>query len=140
MTLRNPRAALAAAAAVLTHLSAWTQASAGADAASAASSAAAAAPTSTPAAEAAASAPSVATGRRIYTSYCARCHGLNLAVSSSAFFDLRTFPKDDKERFMRSLRQGLRAMPAWAGIVKPEEMESIWLFVGSVNLWAAKSP
>ena len=74
-------------------------------------------------------------GRKVYTSYCARCHGINLVSSSGAYFDLRTFPRDDKERFMRSLKEGKRAMPAWEGIVKPQEMELIWLYVGSVNGW-----
>ncbi|MBI5718912.1 MAG: cytochrome c [Burkholderiales bacterium] len=90
------------------------------------------------AAGAAGSAPSAAVGRRVYTSTCARCHGLNLVVGSSAFFDLRTFPRGEKARFLRSVRQGLRAMPAWEGIVKPEEMESIWLYIGSVNGWPAE--
>lgn len=89
----------------------------------------------TPAAAGAAAEPSVALGRRAYTSYCARCHGLNLVVSSSAFYDLRTFPKHDKERFTRSVLKGARAMPAWEGTIKPEELESIWLFIGSVNGW-----
>jgi cytochrome c55X len=87
------------------------------------------------AATGAAAEPSVALGRRAYTSYCARCHGLNLVVSSSAFYDLRTFPKHDKERFTRSVLKGARAMPAWEGTIKPEELESIWLFIGSVNGW-----
>ncbi|MFM7507831.1 MAG: c-type cytochrome [Rubrivivax sp.] len=101
-----------------------------APAAPAAPAAAPAAATAPPAAE-----PSAALGRRAYTSYCARCHGLNLIVSSSAFYDLRTFPKHDKERFTRSVLKGSRAMPAWEGTIKPEELESIWLYVGSVNGW-----
>ena len=64
-----------------------------------------------------------------------RCHGINLAVGSSAFFDLRTFPKDDKERFVNSVAKGKRAMPAWDGIVKPEEIEAIWVYIGQVNGW-----
>jgi mono/diheme cytochrome c family protein len=74
-------------------------------------------------------------GRKIYTSYCVRCHGINLAVGSSAFFDLRTFPRDDKERFVNSVTKGKRAMPAWGGIVKPEEIEAIWAYIGQVNGW-----
>jgi mono/diheme cytochrome c family protein len=79
--------------------------------------------------------PSVEAGRRAYTSTCARCHGINLVLSSSAFFDLRTFPKDEKDRFMASVMNGKRQMPAWGGIVKPETIQSIWLYVGSVNGW-----
>jgi mono/diheme cytochrome c family protein len=79
--------------------------------------------------------PSVEAGRRAYTSSCARCHGINLVASSSAYFDLRTFPRDEKERFLHSVTNGKRQMPAWGGIVKPETIESIWLYVGSVNGW-----
>ena len=84
---------------------------------------------------AAASAPTPADGRRAYTSFCVRCHGLNLAVGSPAFFDLRTFPKDDKPRFLTSVTQGKRNMPAWGGIVTPEQIEAIWVYIGSVNGW-----
>jgi mono/diheme cytochrome c family protein len=74
-------------------------------------------------------------GRKAYTSYCARCHGLNLVVTGSAFFDLRTFPQTDKERFLRSVNKGLRNMPAWEGIVKPEDQELIWSYIAAVNGW-----
>jgi mono/diheme cytochrome c family protein len=74
-------------------------------------------------------------GRKAYTSYCVRCHGINLAVGSSAFYDLRTFPKEEKARFVESVTQGKRAMPAWGGILKPGELEAIWVYVGSVNGW-----
>lgn len=79
--------------------------------------------------------PSVEAGRRAYTMTCARCHGINLVSSSSAFFDLRTFPKDEKDRFIASVTSGKRQMPAWGGIVKPETIQSLWLYVGSVNGW-----
>jgi mono/diheme cytochrome c family protein len=99
----------------------------------------AAAQGSAPAASAAPAAdapvPTVAAGRSAYTRTCARCHGINLAVTSSAYFDLRTFPKDEKERFVTSVTNGKRQMPAWGGIVKPHEIEAIWLYIGSVNNW-----
>jgi mono/diheme cytochrome c family protein len=79
--------------------------------------------------------PGIEAGRRAYTATCARCHGINLVVTSSAFFDLRTFPKEEKERFLNSVTNGKRQMPAWGGMVKPETMESIWLYIGSVNGW-----
>jgi cytochrome c55X len=79
--------------------------------------------------------PTPEAGHKVYTSYCERCHGINLAVGSSAFFDLRTFPKDAKERFVHSVTKGKRAMPAWGGIVKPDEIEAIWAYIGQVNGW-----
>ncbi len=94
----------------------------------AAAMAAQAQPTETPV-------PSAEAGRRAYTGTCARCHGLNLVVTSGAYFDLRTFPQDEKSRFLDSVTNGKRQMPAWGGIVKPETMESIWLYIGSVNGW-----
>lgn len=79
--------------------------------------------------------PSVELGRKTYVSSCTRCHGINLVTSSSAHFDLRTFPADDKARFVRSVTQGVRAMPAWGALLKPGQLESLWLYIGSVNGW-----
>ena len=74
-------------------------------------------------------------GRKAYTGFCARCHGLNLVVSGGGAFDLRRFPADDKARFLHSVNKGLRAMPAWEGIAKPVQIEAIWRYIGSVNGW-----
>jgi cytochrome c55X len=73
--------------------------------------------------------PSAERGRQLYNSYCARCHGLNMVAASSAFFDLRTLAPGEKERFERSVNQGLRAMPAWGSILKPADVQALWLFV-----------
>jgi cytochrome c55X len=78
----------------------------------------------------AADAPSLAQGRQLYTSYCTRCHGVNM-VTTGTSFDLRTFPADQRERFDRSVTQGLRAMPAWGTTFKPEELDALWLYVSS---------
>jgi cytochrome c55X len=67
-------------------------------------------------------------GRTLYTSYCARCHGVNM-VNTGAATDLRKFPKDEEERFVRSVKQGVRAMPAWGGILTPAEVQAIWRYV-----------
>ncbi len=75
-------------------------------------------------------------GRKTYTSYCARCHGFNLVMVTGTF-DLRLFPRHDKERFVRSVSKGLRAMPAWEGNLKPEEIDAIWAYIGSVNGWGS---
>jgi mono/diheme cytochrome c family protein len=73
--------------------------------------------------------PSAERGRQLYNSYCARCHGLNMVAASSAFFDLRTLVPGDQERFERAVNQGVRAMPAWGGILKPADVQALWLFV-----------
>jgi cytochrome c55X len=86
--------------------------------------------------EAAASAPEVDAGRKIYISSCQRCHGINLATNGIGF-DLRTFPQAERERFVRSVTDGLRAMPAWGNTMKPEQIELIWGYIGSVNGWTA---
>ena len=67
-------------------------------------------------------------GRALYTSYCARCHGVNMVNTGSAT-DLRKFPKDEEERFVRSVNQGVRAMPAWGSILQPGEVQAIWRYV-----------
>jgi mono/diheme cytochrome c family protein len=73
--------------------------------------------------------PTAERGRQLYTSYCARCHGLNMVAAGSAFFDLRTLGPDEQERFERAVKQGLRAMPAWGGILQPADIQALWLFV-----------
>lgn len=75
-------------------------------------------------------------GRRLYTMSCQRCHGLNLATNGIGF-DLRKFPEHDKERFVRSVTNGLRAMPAWGGTLKPEQIDLLWAYIGSVNGWSS---
>jgi len=95
-----------------------------------------AAPHAQPAAAASASAPEVEAGRKLYISSCQRCHGINL-VTNGIGFDLRTFPRNDKARFVRSVTEGVRAMPAWGTTLKPEQLELIWAYVGAVNGWEA---
>ncbi len=82
----------------------------------------------------AASPEAVEAGRKIYVSSCTRCHGINL-VTNGIGFDLRTFPQNDKERFVRSVTQGKGAMPAWGGTLKPEQIDLLWTYVGAVNGW-----
>jgi mono/diheme cytochrome c family protein len=104
--------------------------------------AAAMATTAAEAADAAASAPDAAwvdQGRKTYTSFCVRCHGINL-VTAGIGFDLRTFPRDDKERFVRSVAKGLRAMPAWEATLQAADIDAIWAYVGSVNGWNDAPP
>jgi mono/diheme cytochrome c family protein len=44
-------------------------------------------------------------------------------------FDLRKFPRDERERFVNSVTKGKNAMPPWGDVLKPEEIEALWLYV-----------
>ncbi len=70
-------------------------------------------------------------GKRVYASACARCHGVNLVNAGASTFDLRTFPLDQKARFVQSVLKGKGAMPAWEGAVTPEEVEALWAYVSA---------
>ena len=74
---------------------------------------------------------SIAKGKNLYRSFCTRCHGLNMVSVGSAFFDLRTFPHDDKPRFVNSVTNGKRAMPAWGSTLSPAEIDLLWAYVSS---------
>jgi mono/diheme cytochrome c family protein len=72
-------------------------------------------------------------GKRTYRDFCQKCHGLNLVSSGGGFFDLRTFPPDQKPRFVTSVTNGKRAMPAWGGVLKQEEIEWLWAYIVAGN-------
>ena len=73
-------------------------------------------------------------GRGLYKDYCQKCHGLNMVSPGGAFFDLRTFPLDDKPRFAASVMNGKRAMPAWGEVFKGDDLEALWSYVRSGQL------
>jgi mono/diheme cytochrome c family protein len=67
-------------------------------------------------------------GQDNYSRHCAACHGVKMKNPEGAF-DLLTFPKDGKERFIRSVGKGKNSMPPWEGLLKPEEIEALWAYV-----------
>jgi mono/diheme cytochrome c family protein len=67
-------------------------------------------------------------GAAIYEQNCSPCHGNRMLDPNSAF-DLRTFPADQKGRFMNSVLKGRNAMPPWADLLKPEDVEALWAYV-----------
>ncbi len=74
----------------------------------------------------------IAKGKQRYTSYCARCHGINMVVAPGpAFFDLRTFPTDEKPRFVDAVLNGKRVMPAWRDTLSAEDVELLWRYVAA---------
>jgi mono/diheme cytochrome c family protein len=81
----------------------------------------------------------VEAGRKLYVSSCQRCHGIAL-VTAGIGFDLRTFPQHDKARFVRSVSQGVGAMPAWGETLNPEQLDLLWGYIGAVNGWRDSPP
>jgi mono/diheme cytochrome c family protein len=77
----------------------------------------------------------IAQGKELYHRMpCVRCHGGNCVQNSSAAFDLRTFPHDDKARFVNSVTNGKNGrMPPWGDVLKPEEIDQLWAYVQSVG-------
>ena len=45
-------------------------------------------------------------------------------------FDLRTFPKNDRARFVRSVTNGKPPdMPPWGDVLAPSDIEALWSYV-----------
>ena len=65
----------------------------------------------------------------VFDMFCAHCHGKHMINPGTSSFDLRKFPKDDKERFVNSVNNGRGDMPSWGDVLLPEEMELLWHYV-----------
>ena len=73
----------------------------------------------------------VVQGKQLFKDYCLKCHGIDMVSPGPPFFDLRTFPHDEKVRFVEAVTNGKRAMPAWGTIIKAGEIELLWAYVSS---------
>lgn len=69
-------------------------------------------------------------GAEVYALNCSPCHGPRLYGEESAF-DLRNFPRNERERFINSVTRGKNQMPPWGGLIKPEEIEALWAYVAT---------
>lgn len=67
-------------------------------------------------------------GGEVYSLNCSPCHGPRLHGEESAF-DLRTFPPEQRERFVTSVTRGKNQMPPWGGLLKPDDIEALWAYV-----------
>ena len=67
-------------------------------------------------------------GAEIYARNCSPCHGARMLDPQGAF-DLRKFPRDQRERFVTSVLRGKNQMPPWGDILTPEEVEALWGYV-----------
>jgi mono/diheme cytochrome c family protein len=69
-------------------------------------------------------------GASLYGQFCAQCHGQDMEDPVNGAFDLRKFPHDDAARFTASATNGKGdVMPAWGGMLAPEEIAAIWAYV-----------
>lgn len=67
-------------------------------------------------------------GSSVYSQNCSPCHGPRMLDPQGAF-DLKSFPRDERERFLTSVTRGKNQMPPWGGLLSREDIESLWLYV-----------
>lgn len=70
-----------------------------------------------------------AMGKSSFRKRCARCHGANMVSPGAGVYDLRNFPKEDRARFTDSVNYGKNAMPSWQDVLKPVDVEALWVYV-----------
>jgi mono/diheme cytochrome c family protein len=69
-------------------------------------------------------------GEQVYEQHCQSCHGEKLR-SAGAIPDLRELGPSDRAKFDTMVMEGRGQMPAWQGIVTPEELDQLWAYVRS---------
>ena len=69
-------------------------------------------------------------GAALYKTHCEQCHGVRM-IGPPWAIDLRTFPRDNPARFVDSVTYGVRNMPPWDDVLKPEEIAALWAYVVS---------
>ncbi|MCC6886944.1 MAG: cytochrome c [Hyphomicrobiales bacterium] len=72
----------------------------------------------------------VEAGEQLYEEHCQTCHGEKLR-SAGVIPDLRELGARDREKFDRMVNDGRGQMPAWQGIIGPEEIDQLWAYVRS---------
>jgi cytochrome c55X len=69
-------------------------------------------------------------GMMLYNTHCLHCHGINMVSPGTIAYDLREFPRDQAERFFKSVTNGKdNRMPPWGDVLTQEEIGEIWVFV-----------
>jgi mono/diheme cytochrome c family protein len=72
----------------------------------------------------------IAKGHDLYQRLCSHCHGLNMVTAGNATYDLRQFPRDQRERFFESVTNGRNGrMPPWGDHITQEEIGEIWAYI-----------
>jgi mono/diheme cytochrome c family protein len=68
-------------------------------------------------------------GRQLYAQHCAVCHGPKMVEAGGGFFDLRTFPPQQRRRFFTSVGNGKNSMPPWRTVLNQEQIGSLFAYV-----------
>ena len=71
----------------------------------------------------------IALGADLYAAYCARCHGTDMIEPGDGYFDLRTFPAEQRSRFVDSVTNGKGSMPPWRSILSPTDIDNLFAYV-----------
>lgn len=74
----------------------------------------------------------IRSGAEVYERNCSACHGARMQDPQGAF-DLRQFPRAERERFVLSVSRGKNQMPPWGDLLKPGEIEALWAYVVSAE-------
>ena len=67
-------------------------------------------------------------GAALYEKNCATCHGNHMKNPPWAI-DLATFPRDERARFVDSVTNGVRNMPPWGDVIKPDGVAALWAYL-----------
>jgi mono/diheme cytochrome c family protein len=67
-------------------------------------------------------------GAALYASHCESCHGVRM-IGPPWAIDLKTFPRDKPARFADAVTYGVRNMPPWGDLLKPDDIEALWAYV-----------
>jgi mono/diheme cytochrome c family protein len=67
-------------------------------------------------------------GAKLYAVNCAACHGARMANPEWAI-DLRTFPRDERTRFVDSVTHGKGGMPPWGDVLNTDEIAALWAYM-----------
>ncbi len=68
-------------------------------------------------------------GAELFAINCSTCHGNRMAKPEWAPVDLRKFPREDHARFVDTVTYGIRNMPPWSDMLKPDDIEALWAYV-----------
>jgi len=71
----------------------------------------------------------ISKGAELFATNCSTCHGNRMAKPEWAPVDLRKFPREDHARFVDTVTYGIRNMPPWSDVLKPDDIEALWAYV-----------